>query len=61
MRILLNENIYSWWMTGLLGKGGKWFIGFSRAPKYGPMHCSDHDGYGFKSDCVVCNASKEKL
>lgn len=32
MRLLFNENIYGYRMTGLLGKGGKWFIGFSTQP-----------------------------
>lgn len=33
MRLLYRENVYGWIMTGLLGKEGKWFIGFSKAPK----------------------------
>lgn len=33
MRLLLRANVYGWVMTGLMGKGGKWFIGYSRAPK----------------------------
>lgn len=31
MKILLNEKIFGWKMTGLMGSGGLWFFGFSRA------------------------------
>lgn len=30
MKILINDNLFSWNMTGLLGKGARWFFGFSR-------------------------------
>lgn len=30
MRVLFNTAIYGWKMSGLLGKGGAWFVGFSR-------------------------------
>jgi hypothetical protein len=30
--LLVRENVYGWVMTGLLGKGGAWFLGFSRRP-----------------------------
>lgn len=33
MKILVNANVYGWRMTGLLGKGAKWFFGFSKKPK----------------------------
>ena len=32
-KVLLGTNVYGWRMTGLLGRGGAWFVGFSRAPK----------------------------
>ena len=32
MELLINDNVYGWKMTGLLGKDGKWFFGFSAAP-----------------------------
>lgn len=32
MKPLLNANVYGWRMTGLLGKGGAWFFGYSRRP-----------------------------
>jgi len=28
----------------------------TKQPTYGANHCKIHDGYGFTSDCVVCNA-----
>jgi hypothetical protein len=27
----------------------------TKQPTYGANHCKSHDGYGFTSDCVVCN------
>ncbi len=33
MRFLWNESVYGYKMTGLLGKGGMWFIGYSRNPE----------------------------
>lgn len=30
MKLLLNADLYDWRMTGLLGNGGRWFIGFSK-------------------------------
>ena len=33
MRLLINENIFGWRMTGLLPKGNRWFFGFSRQPQ----------------------------
>lgn len=32
MKILFFENIWGWCMTGLLGKDGAWFFGFSKRP-----------------------------
>lgn len=33
MKLLWNEKVYGWWnVTGLLGKTGNWFFGFSRKP-----------------------------
>lgn len=32
MRLMFRENVYGWVMTGLVGRGGRWFIGYSRAP-----------------------------
>jgi hypothetical protein len=32
MRVLINENVYGWTMTGLLGEGGAWFFGHSKRP-----------------------------
>lgn len=29
MKILLSSNVYRWKMTGILGKNGKWFFGYS--------------------------------
>lgn len=31
MRLLFRTRIHHWTMTGLLGKWGTWFFGFSRA------------------------------
>lgn len=33
MKIVINKNVYGWVMTGIIGKDGKWFIGYSTAPK----------------------------
>lgn len=33
MRFLLNTNVWGYRMTGLLGKGSRWFLGFSRRVK----------------------------
>lgn len=33
MKILFVENVYGWVMTGLLGKDGKWFLGYSHTPR----------------------------
>lgn len=33
MKLLINENVYGWRMTGLLGRDGAWFFGFSRRPR----------------------------
>lgn len=30
MRFVFKQNIYSWIMTGIIGKDGKWFLGFSK-------------------------------
>ena len=30
--MLINENVYGWYMTGIIGNSGKWFLGFSQAP-----------------------------
>lgn len=35
MRLLINANVYGWRMTGLMGKGGEWFLGWSRRRDYG--------------------------
>jgi hypothetical protein len=32
MRLLLNDYVYGWRMSGLLGKDGAWFLGYSRRP-----------------------------
>lgn len=32
MRLLINAHVYGWRMTGLMGAGGHWFLGFSRSP-----------------------------
>ena len=32
MKILVNENVFGWIMTGLLGKDAKWFLGYSKNP-----------------------------
>lgn len=32
MRLMLNEHIFAWRMTGLLGSKAKWFFGFSKQP-----------------------------
>ena len=29
MKIVFNKDIYGWIMTGIIGKNGRWFIGFS--------------------------------
>ena len=33
MKLLLNADVYGWRMTGLLGKDGAWFAGFSSRPR----------------------------
>lgn len=38
MKLLLNANVYGWRMTGLLGKDGAWFVGFSKRPTQGAPH-----------------------
>lgn len=30
MKFYWFKDVYGWNMTGLVGKGGKWFIGFSK-------------------------------
>jgi hypothetical protein len=32
MKVLINRNVWGWRMTGLLGKGGAWFLGWSCRP-----------------------------
>lgn len=32
MRLMLNEHVFGWRMTGLLGASAKWFLGFSKEP-----------------------------
>jgi hypothetical protein len=32
MKLLINANVFGWRMTGLLGKDGAWFFGWSRRP-----------------------------
>jgi hypothetical protein len=34
VRFVFNANVYGWRMTGLIGKGGQWFLGFSRQPAH---------------------------
>ncbi len=29
MKLLINEDIFGWKLTGLLGKDAKWFLGYS--------------------------------
>lgn len=31
MRLLLDADVFGWRMTGLMGAGGAWFLGFSRS------------------------------
>lgn len=33
MKLLLNDNVFGWRMTGIIGKDAKWFLGFSRNPR----------------------------
>lgn len=33
MKVLINKKVFGWKMTGLLGKDGKWFFGFSKVPE----------------------------
>lgn len=35
MKFVWFKNIYAWNMTGIIGKDGKWFIGFSQVQKEG--------------------------
>lgn len=30
MKLILNDVIESWKLTGLIGKGGRWFLGYSK-------------------------------
>jgi hypothetical protein len=32
MRLLFNETIYGWRMSGLMGREAAWFLGFIRIP-----------------------------
>ena len=32
MRLMINEHIFAWRMTGFLGNKAKWFLGFSKQP-----------------------------
>jgi hypothetical protein len=32
MKVLIAADVYGWTMTGFLGAGGKWFLGFSTRP-----------------------------
>jgi hypothetical protein len=32
-RVMVDEDVYGWRMTGLLGKDGAWFVGYSRRPE----------------------------
>lgn len=34
MKILLGDDVYGWIMWGILGKDAKWFLGFSKQPKW---------------------------
>ena len=43
MKLLLNENVYGWKMTGLIGSDGAWFIGFSKRPEF-LVSCGDKIG-----------------
>ena len=33
MKLYFGEYVYGWKMYGIVGKGGKWFLGYSKAPK----------------------------
>ena len=33
MKFYWRRNIYGWILTGIIGGGGKWFIGHSQAPE----------------------------
>ena len=33
MKLLLNDEVFGWRMTGLLGKDARWFLGFSRVER----------------------------
>lgn len=32
MKFLINAHVYGWKMTGLMGKNGSWFLGFTAIP-----------------------------
>ena len=33
MKFYWNTNAYGWRMWGVTGNGGRWFVGFSKAPE----------------------------
>ena len=36
MKFLFRENVFGWNMTGLMGTGGAWFVGYSKKPPLPP-------------------------
>jgi hypothetical protein len=32
MRFVFNKDVYGWRMTGIIGAGGRWFLGYSTQP-----------------------------
>ena len=54
MRLLLNENIFGWKMTGFLGKNGRWFLGYSKEPKKLSPHANEEKKIQDKSyNCTI--------
>ena len=35
MKIYINADVFGWRMTGLVGEGGSWFLGYSKPSKDG--------------------------
>ncbi len=49
MKLVFNEKIYGWMMTGIIGTGGLWFLGYSKVPKK-----VDISTETVKTKCYIC-------
>lgn len=67
MKLLLLADVFGWRMTGLMGDGGAWFIGYSRRPPQladstpRPKKLVDAcDCKGIVGDCGRCDGACEE-